>query len=62
MLEPNLEKDMTEFRSEISELLKDEIVTRYYYQKGAIRSSINDDKGIKKAMVTLKKGDTIELA
>lgn len=49
-LEPNLEKDMTKFRSEISELLEDEIVSRYYYQKGAIRASINDDKGIKKAI------------
>ncbi len=49
-LEPNLEKDLKEFRDEVSEMLEDEIVTRYYYQKGAIRSSINDDKGIKKAM------------
>ena len=49
-LEPNLDKDLKEFRDEISELLEDEIVSRYYYQKGAIRAAINDDKGIKKAM------------
>ena len=52
-LEPNIEKDLNEFREEISELLEDEIVSRYYYQKGAIRASINDDKGIKKAIEEL---------
>jgi len=52
-LEPNLEKDLGEFRSEVSEMLEDEIVSRYYYQKGAIRSSINDDKGIEKAIEEL---------
>jgi len=52
-LEPNLEKDLKEFREEISELLKDEIVTRYYYQKGAIKSSLKDDKGLKKAIEEL---------
>lgn len=52
-LEPNLKKDLAEFRSEVSEMLEDEIVSRYYYQKGAIRSSLNDDKGIKKAIEEL---------
>lgn len=52
-LEPNLNKDLNEFRKEISELLEDELVSRYYYQKGAIRSAINDDEGIKKALEEL---------
>jgi carboxyl-terminal processing protease len=52
-LEPQLDKDLRVFRDEISELLEDEIVSRYYYQKGAIRASINDDDGIKKAMEEL---------
>lgn len=52
-LEPNLNKDLSEFNDEIKELLKDEIVSRYYYQKGSIRSAINDDKGIKKAIDAL---------
>ncbi len=52
-LEPNLDKDLVEFHDEISDLLKDEIVSRYYYQKGAIRSAINNDKGIKKAIEEL---------
>lgn len=52
-LEPNLDKDLNEFRSEVSEMMEGEIVSRFYYQKGAIRSSINDDKGIKKAIEEL---------
>lgn len=53
-LEPNLDKDLALFKDEISELLEDEIVSRYYYQKGAIRAAINEDKGIKKAIEELK--------
>jgi len=52
-LEPNLAKDLKLFRDEISELLEDEIVSRYYYQKGAIRAAINDDEGIKKTIEEL---------
>jgi carboxyl-terminal processing protease len=52
-LEPNLDKDINQFSEEIKELLEDEIVSRYYYQKGAIRAAINDDKGILKAIETL---------
>lgn len=49
-LTPNLENDLQKFKPEISELLKDEIVSRYYYQKGAIRAAIKDDKVIDKAV------------
>ncbi|WP_240928269.1 S41 family peptidase [Maribellus sediminis] len=52
-LEPNLDKDLNGFRDEISDLLEDEIVTRYYYQKGAIRAAITDDDGIKKTIDAL---------
>ena len=52
-LEPNLDKDLKGFRDEISELLEDEIVTRYYYQKGAIRAAIHDDEGIEKTIDAL---------
>jgi len=52
-LEPDLEKDLGLFKEEISELLVDEIVSRYYYQKGAIRAAIDNDKGIKKAIEEL---------
>ncbi|QGY44458.1 PDZ domain-containing protein [Maribellus comscasis] len=53
-LEPNLDKDLREFSDEIKELIEDEIVSRYYYQKGSIRAAINDDKGIKKAIEALE--------
>jgi carboxyl-terminal processing protease len=52
-LAPDFDKDAQEFNEEIKELLQDEIVSRYYYQKGAIRAAINDDKGIKKAIEQL---------
>ena len=49
-LEPNFDKDAGEFSDEVKELLKDEIISRYYYQKGAIRAALKDDKGVKKAI------------
>lgn len=52
-LEPDLDRDLQFFSDEIKDLLKDEIVLRYYYKKGAIRSAINDDKGIKQAIDVL---------
>ena len=52
-LEPNLDKDLELFKEEICQLLEDEIVSRYYYQKGAIRAAINNDNGIKKAIEEL---------
>ena len=56
-LAPDLEKDLRLFKSELEELLEDEIVSRYYYQKGAIRASLKEDKGILKAKDILKSGD-----
>ncbi len=49
-LEPQLEKDLQVFSSEIKSLLKNEIVSRYYYQKGAIRASLAEDKTISEAI------------
>ncbi len=52
-LAPDFVKDSKVFMDEIKELLQDEIVSRYYYQKGAIRAAISNDKGIKKAIEEL---------
>lgn len=49
-LEPQLDKDLHVFSEEIRSLLKNEIVSRYYFQKGAIRSSLGQDKLIRKAI------------
>jgi carboxyl-terminal processing protease len=48
-LKPDLDKDLRLFREIISDLIKDEITTRYYFQKGAIRATIHDDATIMKA-------------
>jgi carboxyl-terminal processing protease len=43
----NLNQDLDKNSEEIRDLLKDEIVSRYYYQKGAIISALGSDKEIK---------------
>lgn len=45
----NLDRDLVTFKDDIRELVKDEIVSRYYYQKGAIIATMDDDKEIKVA-------------
>ena len=45
---------MQTFRKEISELISDEVITRYYYQSGKIESSLNGDPMIESAVKTLK--------
>ncbi len=43
-------KDIDKNRSEIEEMLKIEIITRYYYQKGKIESSLVNDQEVKEAI------------
>ncbi|MGV8133798.1 MAG: S41 family peptidase [Mangrovibacterium sp.] len=50
-----LNKDLEEFKDEAKDILTDEIVSRYYYQKGAIKATIKSDKGIEKAKEVLSK-------
>ncbi|MFV0377981.1 MAG: S41 family peptidase [Mangrovibacterium sp.] len=56
----DLDKDLNTFRTEIAEMLTDEIVSRYYYQKGAIRASLKSDRGIEKAKEVLHSPDTMQ--
>jgi carboxyl-terminal processing protease len=58
-LHGNKEKDLETFNTEIKELLKDEIVSRYYYQKGRIESRLIDDMEIVKAVEILKNKDVV---
>jgi carboxyl-terminal processing protease len=46
--------DIQKAKSEISELLSDEIVSRYYYQRGRIENSFSKDEELKKAVEILK--------
>ena len=47
------ENDLLNNRKDIEELLRSEIVGRYYYQKGRIISSLNDDPDLKRAFEIL---------
>ena len=53
------EKDLETFSTEIKELLKDEIVSRYYYQKGRIQSGLASDPEIAKAIDLLNDQTTM---
>lgn len=56
-LEEQLKKDkaddLTKFKGEISELLKREILCRYYYQKGRVEGALKNDKEVRKAVEIL---------
>ena len=47
------ENDLINNRKDIEELLRSEIVGRYYYQKGRIISTLNDDPDLKRAFEIL---------
>lgn len=57
LLENNLaaekDKDLLNNRKDIEELLRSEIVGRYYFQKGRIVTSLNDDPDLKRAFEIL---------
>ena len=53
-LEHNLDKDMNRFRDEISDLLGEEIISRYLFQQGRIGLMIRDDEPIRKASAVLQ--------
>jgi carboxyl-terminal processing protease len=55
--EENKKGDIAKNEDEIKKILRFEIVSRYYYQKGKIISSLSDDKGIKKAIDVIDTND-----
>jgi carboxyl-terminal processing protease len=50
----NKNRDLQTFRKQIELLLTDEIVPRYYYQKGRIIALLNDDKYVDTTVYVLK--------
>jgi carboxyl-terminal processing protease len=50
----DLDKDLSIFRNEISSLLADEIIGRYFYDEGSISYSLSDDVQVLKAVETLR--------
>jgi carboxyl-terminal processing protease len=53
----NQDQDLTVFRSEITDLLEDEIISRYFYEKGAIEWTLKKDEQILKALEILNNKD-----
>ena len=51
------EKDLESFKAEIIQFLRDEIVGRYYYEDGQIKTNLKDDKQLHKAIEILKDKD-----
>lgn len=51
---PSKERDLEKFQDEIKMLLENEIVSRYYYQKGRVLNSFNHDDILKKGVEVLK--------
>jgi|WetSurMetagenome_2_1015567.scaffolds.fasta_scaffold01909_7 carboxyl-terminal processing protease len=49
----NLEQDLNTFRTEICELIEDDLISRYFYEAGAIEWSLKNDKLITKAIEVL---------
>ncbi|MBK0404953.1 S41 family peptidase [Adhaeribacter sp. BT258] len=49
----NKANDLNRFKTEIKELLEQEIAARYYFQKGAIEASFDDDEDILTAIKVL---------
>jgi carboxyl-terminal processing protease len=52
-LDHNLHEDLMLFRDEISRLLEDEIIGRYYYEEGIIKHSLDQDNQLAKALEVL---------
>lgn len=50
---PSKERDLQKFKAEIIEILEDEIIGRYYYQKGRIEHALVDDSFILEAIKIL---------
>ncbi len=46
-------EDLINFKSEIKELIENEIVSRYYFQKGKIEASLAHDEEVRKAIAVI---------
>jgi carboxyl-terminal processing protease len=51
---PSKDRDLDKFKDEISQMLENEIVARYYYQKGRILDAFRNDKTFLKALELFK--------
>jgi carboxyl-terminal processing protease len=51
---PSKERDLDKFEDQIRMMLENEIVSRFYYQKGRVLNSFNHDKILKRALEVLE--------
>jgi len=51
---PSKERDLDKFQQEISEVLEDEIVSRYYYQEGRAKQQLQADPVVRKGLEILQ--------
>lgn len=56
LLKPDLDKDLNVFKKEIKELIAQEIVKRFYYQKGETKVALKDDIILDKAIEKIQDG------
>jgi carboxyl-terminal processing protease len=52
-LKPDLNRDLTLYKDQLSDFLAREIVKQYHFAKGEIIYSLRDDEAIKKAIEIL---------
>ena len=52
-LNHNLDRDLDHFAKPIKEYISQEIITRYFYQRGAVMDRLKDDKDLEKAVEVL---------
>ena len=53
-LNHNLDRDLETFKKQISEYLSQEIITRYFYQRGAAMERLKDDADLESAIKVLQ--------
>ena len=59
-LTPEIGRDFDRFKDEIKKMMGDEIVKRYYYQRGELIHSLKGDKVLEKALDVLSQPELIE--
>ena len=57
-MEKNKQEDIEKHKEQIKKILRIEIISRYYYQRGKIISSLADDKEIAKAIEIINQQDS----
>lgn len=56
----NLEEDLRTFKNEITDLIEGEIISRYFYEEGAIAWTLKRDEQVKKALEVLSNKELYE--